>query len=406
MTMEAENDVNGTNKTPQGGVPQSQPPAGAAVPQAAPNPMQNDIAKILHDLKLPERRGTPEQKPSQQFDTSLPSSSIQPRAGTGDSTQPSIASNDPAKPSVAEIAMGLHQKNSDVRALHTLKDDLQHVVKEKKISLVRAAALEEEKRHRVGASELAQAVVARPRRFGLAVFASVILISMGLLALGAVYLVMQQKQGGGSSPLESNSILFAEQTIPLAIDNQQPNDLRRELGALRTSTALTLGAILHIVPTINDTDVAANAIVQRLVTFSEFLEAIGASPPEDLVRALDSNFFIGIHTVDENAPVMVIPVVSYERAFPAMLQWEKTINADLTPIFTTVSRQTTGPDGIPRERNFEDAIMRNYDVRQLKDDAGVVQLFYSFPTRNILIIAESPYSFTEVLSRLRADRRL
>ncbi len=50
--------------------------------------------------------------------------------------------------------------------------------------------------------------------------------------------------------------------------------------------------------------------------------------------------------------------------------------------------------------------MRNYDVRALKDDAGQIQLYYSFPTRDILIIAESPYSFGEILSRLRADRRL
>ena len=50
--------------------------------------------------------------------------------------------------------------------------------------------------------------------------------------------------------------------------------------------------------------------------------------------------------------------------------------------------------------------MRNYDVRALKDDDGTIQLYYSFPTRNVLIIAESPFSFTEILSRLRADRRL
>jgi len=50
--------------------------------------------------------------------------------------------------------------------------------------------------------------------------------------------------------------------------------------------------------------------------------------------------------------------------------------------------------------------MRNYDARALKDDAGQIQLYYSFPTRNILIIAESPYTFAEVLSRLQAERRL
>ena len=50
--------------------------------------------------------------------------------------------------------------------------------------------------------------------------------------------------------------------------------------------------------------------------------------------------------------------------------------------------------------------MGNYDVRALKDDAGEVQLYYSFPTQNILIIAGSPYSFPEILSRLQASRQL
>ena len=68
--------------------------------------------------------------------------------------------------------------------------------------------------------------------------------------------------------------------------------------------------------------------------------------------------------------------------------------------------QARADNGTLTERKFEDTVMRNYDVRALKDDQGQVQLYYSFPTRNVLIIAESPYSFTEILSRLRADRRL
>ena len=75
-------------------------------------------------------------------------------------------------------------------------------------------------------------------------------------------------------------------------------------------------------------------------------------------------------------------------------------------MFTPVSTQTSGANGLPAVRSFEDTVMRNYDVRALKDDSGQIQLYYSFPTRNVLIIAESPYSFSEILSRLRADRKL
>jgi len=51
-------------------------------------------------------------------------------------------------------------------------------------------------------------------------------------------------------------------------------------------------------------------------------------------------------------------------------------------------------------------IKRNYDVRALRDDAGNIELYYSFPTQNILVIAESPYSFAEILNRLQAARKI
>jgi len=110
--------------------------------------------------------------------------------------------------------------------------------------------------------------------------------------------------------------------------------------------------------------------------------------------------------VDKNAPILIIPVTSHDHAFAAMLEWEKNLNADLSPLFTAVPTLKQDQNGLPVERTYEDLVMRNYDVRALKDDAGTIELYYSFPTQNILVIAESPYSFAEILSRLQAGRQL
>ena len=67
---------------------------------------------------------------------------------------------------------------------------------------------------------------------------------------------------------------------------------------------------------------------------------------------------------------------------------------------------TVDESGVPVTRVFKDDIMRNYDVREMKDDSGNVELYYSFPTPNILVIGESPYTFNEVLSRLQSARKL
>ncbi|MBI2088133.1 MAG: hypothetical protein HYT78_05230 [Deltaproteobacteria bacterium] len=148
------------------------------------------------------------------------------------------------------------------------------------------------------------------------------------------------------------------------------------------------------------------APVQRPATLKEFFKALGTHAPDDLLRALSDTYFFGIHTVDKNAPVFVIPVVSYSRAFEGMLAWESSMNADLVPLFTAVPALRRDENDLPILRTFEDTVMNNYDVRQLKDDAGEVVLYYSFPTTQLLVIAESPYSFVEILSRLQAGRRL
>lgn len=357
-------------------------------PQATPlssgtkAPLEADIANILKETKLPERRvGAEAGAPQAHYDTTL--------------ADPERAMPQPLQTRPEQTAS---TDSSGIASLHTLKDDLQHVVQQNKISYVRAVALEEERRQK-------KETVAQPKRDRRPIMRFVLtglLVGVGILALLAVFFVQEERstpQGG----LVQQEILFAEQTVQFPIDNQAPGDLKRTIASARASGSLTLGAILQIIPVRNiDTE---SGEIPTPVTSSEFLAAIGVRAPEELVRALGDPFFFGIHTVDENAPIMIIPVTSYERALAGMREWEKLMNADLEPIFTQLPAQKLENDLVV-ERVFDDMVIRNYDVRALKDDAGVVQLYYSFPTRNILIIAESQFSFAEILGRLRADRRL
>lgn len=267
--------------------------------------------------------------------------------------------------------------------------------------MVRAVTLEEEKRHRPNILVDEESTHAR-RRGPLSIVAlSILLFLLGAGALGGVYLVLQERAAPVAT--QSYQLLFAEQTVPFSITGLAAGDVKREIASARGTGTFTLGSILQIIPT---ETVSGDTEAQTPAAFATFLEAIGARAPEELPRALGIDYFFGFHAVDENAPVIVATVTSYERAFAAMLDWEESMNGDLAPIFTPVSMQKIGSDGILTERKFEDSVIRNYDVRALKDGSGQIQLYYSFPTRNLLIIAESPYSFAELLSRLRADRRL
>ncbi len=367
------------------------PMAPAPLPVPPPSlqditPSITDFTKILAEMKLPERRdqkGAADVKPP----ASAPEWSLQaPDTIALAVTPPQTVENQP----------------SLVSAMHTLKDDLQNSVRDQKMSIVRAVSLEEDRRTREKDPE-ARAVPHHSKGAFSIIFWIILLLVVGGGALLGIFFIMQQRSG---IPLidTRSSILFSEQNIPLSISNISAGDIKRALAAARNSPSATLGSIARITPIITTTG-PDETTQDAPATFSEFMLAIGARAPDDLLRALGNDFFLGLHAVDESAPIIIVPVISHDRAFAGMLSWEGALNADLAPVFTEVSALKTDQNGIPSTRTFNDLVMRNFDVRALLDDNGDIQLYYSFPTQNILVIAESPYSFTEILSRLQASRQ-
>lgn len=394
------------------------PPSPFPAPSATATPdLGNDIAKILADVKLLEHRDAPsERKPIENkaamFDTALGSGVVASPAQTT-TLEPSYTSGEnaalesrtaPGAP-LPQSPQHVDTSPTTVHSVHTLKDDLQNVVRDEKISVVRAVSLEEDRRAREKSTMFDSVPVVQKKKRGIGILFSVLLLLLlGGGALLAVYVVARGHAASPSAPAQS-SILFAESAVTFPIDNQAPDDLKRTLASARAGSQGALGSITEVIPTVATT--SANGVVQtRPATFAEFMNAMGAHPSDELIRALSSNFFFGIHTVDKQAPLFVIPVISYEHAFAGMLAWESSMNADLAPVFTAVPALTKDANGLPVERTFQDLVMRNYDTRALEDDSGQVELYYSFPTQNLLVIAESPYSFTEILSRLQAAREL
>jgi len=368
------------------------------------NALGNDIAKILQGVKLPERRDvSAQQKPIENkaaaFDTTL--------GAVSSPTPPATPTPPPGKigdvpgmvtPQSTKESLGI------IVPVHTLKDDLQHVVKDQKISVVRAVSLEQDRRGREKSDRFDTPGPQSTRRTGRILFIILMLLILGGAALFGVYIVMQSQSAPPPS-VQTSSILFAESSVSFPLSNASPTDIKSTLASSIASLQGALGSITAVIPTIAVQN-ADGTTTTRPATFAEFMKAIGANPPDELLRAIGDQFFFGIHVVDTNAPLFVIPVTSYDHAFAGMLAWEPTMDGDLAPIFPALPATATDANGLPITRAFTDDVMRNYDVRELKDNAGNVKLYYSFPSQNILVIAESPYSFAEILSRLQAARQL
>lgn len=396
----------------QSRTPTPAPPAAPSAPADASG-LQSDIAKILQDVKLPERRGnTAPEAAKRVFDTGLATDAPAGTAPAAPSAPAPAPTPAPVLQQGAPLPTGAGAnagqapaQKDDVVPVRTLKDDLRSVVHVQKMSLVKAASLEQDRKQRQDDVARVAKTQRSQRIFGI-VFSSLVLLALGGAALGGVYFIMSQRAGMVVQP-PTSSILFAESAVALPLSGQSPKALKGTIATARTTSG-TLGSITRIVPILpDDAAIAAGQIdASRPATFSEFMRSIGATVPDELLRALGDDFFFGIHTVDENVPILIVPVASYAHAFAGMLAWEKTMNLDLSPAFTPVPSIAKDERGLPVQRTFSDLVMRNYDVRALKDDGGTIRLYYSFPTQGMLVIAESPYSFAEILSRLQAQRKL
>ncbi len=358
---------------------------------------KDEMKRVVGETRLPERRAVSDDVGTQGdmvvYDTRLGATKPHQHAIAEDGTT-AIAHE---AHSVEQASSA--QDHSSVVPLHTLKDDLQMVIKEQKISLVRAATLEEDRN-----SEKKQSVpleVPQGKK-GIAwkvmgIVCVIVLLLVGVGIIQSLYV---------APPPSDGSLMFAERSEVLPIQHRSGFDLKNMLMQARQHPNISLGSLVRIVPTVSPEDDVSGKNAARPATFSEFITALDTHVPDDLLRALGDDFFFGIHATDRNALVFVVPVTSYERAFAGMLAWEQTINADLQPASAGVPDQVVGSNGLPEKRRFGDVVLENYDARTLKDDSGDIVLYYVFPTKHLLIIGESPYSLKEVLARLRVGKAL
>ena len=142
-------------------------------------------------------------------------------------------------------------------------------------------------------------------------------------------------------------------------------------------------------------------IQEKNITLEELFIITGSKIPPALLRSLDNNFLFGIHAFTENNPFLLFTVRSFNNAFSGMLEWEKTIFDDLTPLFALeqVDKDTLN-------RSFEDVIIENQDLRALKDKEGNIVLLYAFANQETLIITTHEVTLDEILERLKRPKKI
>jgi len=151
------------------------------------------------------------------------------------------------------------------------------------------------------------------------------------------------------------------------------------------------------------------------------IKALALNAPDILIRNIRPESTVGvINAGTETRPFFILKVSSFERTFAGMLAWEPAMRSSLSflypsypnapveiPVETATSTATTTAVQPPPVRraptSFADTVVRNHDVRVLRDADGRSLMLYGYKDKETLIIARDEAAFLELVSRLNTS---
>jgi hypothetical protein len=184
------------------------------------------------------------------------------------------------------------------------------------------------------------------------------------------------------------------------------------LAALANQATQPLPANSVLLTYINAATTTKQGVIEAPATGGAFLTALNLPAPDILLRNIDPSSMVGV--VNDGAQTrafFILRVLSYERTFAGMLDWESSIGNDLSvlypayPASTATSTATTTTETTASSAQFVDEVVANHDARALKDTEGRTIIIYGYADKQTLIIARDEAAFTLLLSRLTANNQ-
>jgi hypothetical protein len=265
--------------------------------------------------------------------------------------------------------------------MRTYETDSAQYIKEKEVSLIDVYT-KQEKARRIEDRE-------PPKRY---VILIIVILSLSFVALGMGWFFLHKRPSGPPPPPSlAQPILNGDETEEIVID------LNIEIDQFPD-----IEKVLHNLPNYVDTKgkftylqiITQKDNVKKLITFQQFFKTIGIEPRVDIADSLDGKFELAkFQKPDNNWPVLIFKIKSYENAFASMMSWEKKIGLDFGKIFKL--------EGVPEQgdTSFYDKELENKDVRIMNDLSENPILIYSFINQKYLIITTGEDALKEIFRR-------
>jgi hypothetical protein len=294
-------------------------------------------------------------------------------------------------------------KKRDLKSLRTFQSDLAEAMRGEGQSIVRNVLSEHGKE-----IEKEEVVSRIKKKHNMFVYVGIMFVVFGLVALafGGGYLYsFLAPFGGGSSARTLNIPEFFSVEDAREIDTTGLDEdaLRAYAGSVvfgmekMIDSFVQLYAVEWEQPELGE----KKEPVARLLSTEEWLARIGAKAPARLVRALDAAYMFGVHIWNGNQGFLVFIVRDgmFDDAFSSMLEWEEDMAARLIPLFGTT------PDVFVLNADWSDTVIKNRDVRVLKNASDEIVLLYTFYDRKTLIVSTGQDTMEEIINRIIQGKR-
>jgi hypothetical protein len=297
--------------------------------------------------------------------------------------------------------------SAPIAPLQTYERDVESVITQKNISAVDIAAAESARNGKNSAFiPQTQFDFTKIKRVGAFVASLLFVVGAG----GLLYFAFLRPEPTAVNLTPANTPFIAvddTQALVLAPEQLKRSILMNNLVALKEKTMISLGLISRFYVTISSTSTAKT--LPPAITAQTLLSTLAPNASDDFLRTLDPNYYIlGIHTFDGNQSFLILKVDSYEQGFSGMLAWERTMQSELSPLFTRTPRPKISSEeiavssGTPIQispTQFQDKIVENHDTRVIINDAGDILLLWTFLDRNTLVITTNEATLRELISR-------
>ena len=288
-----------------------------------------------------------------------------------------------------------------VKSLRTYERDVADSIRggQTVMSINRAAQKQKEERHQI--SEQTEVVA----RNSLKTIISVVLILAALGTLGVVFFVGKQ-QAPVAPAVVVRTIVSVDNTRNVKINSTARdtfvNDIKKAVQDTRDPGEGNQSA--------NKSLVALN--LGTSITADTFFKSVAKNIPASLIRAFNSEWLFGFHSLTHHEPFLIVGIDSFDNAYSGMLLWEQNMPTDLREIFlanniaevtstvgtTTVKQKVP----VPLKKQFEDKLVKSRDTRVLKNDQGDIVLLYSFIDTKYVVITTNEETFREIIARYLA----